>query len=127
MKPAHFAPGPSQLYFTVEDHMRNAFREGIPSLAHRSKEFEKIFRDTTEGLKELLSIPNNFHVFFAASATEIWERSIQNLVAEKSFHFVNGAFSKRFYETAKLLGKSADKVEVPFGQNFDQNISLADD
>lgn len=128
MKPiAHFAPGPSQLYFTVEDHTRTAFREGIPSLGHRTKEFEAIFRSATEGLKELLSIPSGFHIFFAASATEIWERSIQNLVQEKSFHFVNGAFSKRFYEIAKQLGKSSEKIESPFGQGFDAKIKIGTD
>src|SRR5258706_13256510 len=128
MKPiAHFAPGPSQLYFTVEDHARNAFRDGIPSLAHRSKEFEAIFKNTTEGLKELLSIPSGFYIFFAASATEIWERSVQNLVAEKSFHLVNGAFSKRYYEIAKQLGKTSEKIEVPFGQNFAQKITVPSD
>ena len=128
MKPiAHFAPGPSQLYFTVEDHTRNAFRDGIPSLAHRSKEFEAIFKNATEGLKELLSIPSGFHIFFAASATEIWERSVQNLVQEKSFHLVNGAFSRRFYEIARQLGKSSEKIEVPFGQSFEQNITVPAD
>ncbi len=124
---ANFAPGPSQLYFTVEGYMRSAFREGIPSLAHRSKEFESIFRSATEGLKELLSIPAGFHVFFAASATEIWERAIQNLVQEKSFHLVNGAFSKRFYEIAKQLGKLVDKIEVPFGESFEQDVVIPQD
>ncbi len=124
---AHFAPGPSQLYFTVEDHVKKAFRDGIPSMAHRSKEFESIFESVTEGLKELLSIPSGFHVFFAASATEIWERSVQNLVQEKSFHLVNGAFSKRFYEIAKQVGKSAYKIEVPLGQSFDTKITIPHD
>src|SRR6185295_11971191 len=112
---ANFAPGPSQLYFTVPDHAKVAFRDGITSLGHRTREFEKIFQSTTEGLKELLSIPSDFHVFFASSATEIWERSIQNLVNEKSFHLVNGAFSNRFYEIGKLLGKESIKTEVTFG------------
>jgi phosphoserine aminotransferase len=126
MKPiAHFAPGPSQLYFTVEDHLRAAFRDGVPSMAHRSKEFESIFRNATDSLKELLSIPSGFHVFFAASATEIWERAIQNLVHEKSFHLVNGAFSSRFYEIARQLGKPSEKIEVPFGQSFDAKISIS--
>jgi phosphoserine aminotransferase len=92
-----FTPGPSQLYFTVQDHLRKAIRDRIGSLSHRSKEFETIFKEATEGLRELLSIPKGFHVFFAASATEIWERILQNLVNEGSFHLVNGAFSKRFY------------------------------
>ncbi len=124
---AHFAPGPSQLYFTVEDHMRTAFREGIPSLGHRSKEFEAIFKNATDGLKELLSIPAGFHLFFAASATEIWERSIQNLVQEKSFHLTNGAFSRRFYEISKQLGKSAEKIEAPMGQSFNAKIEIPAD
>lgn len=128
MKPiAHFAPGPSQIYFTVEDHIRAAFRDGIPSMGHRSKEFEAIFRNATDGLKELLSVPAGFHVFFAASATEIWERSVQNLVQEKSFHLVNGAFSKRFYEIARQLGKAPEKIEVPFGQSFNAKIEIPSD
>jgi phosphoserine aminotransferase len=125
MKPTvTFAPGPSQIYFTVEDHIRRAFRDGIPSLGHRTKEFEAIFKSTSEGLKELLGIPDGFHIFFAASATEIWERSLQNLVAEKSFHLVNGAFSNRFYEIAILLGKSSEKITVPLGESFSGKITV---
>lgn len=116
----NFAPGPSQLYFTTEDHVRKALRENIGSLAHRSKEFEVIFKLATEGLKELLSIPKDFHIFFAASATEIWERSIQNLVEKESFHLVNGAFSNRFHEIAGQLKKTAIKIEVNKGTGFDE-------
>jgi phosphoserine aminotransferase len=123
---ANFTPGPSQLYFTVSDHAKNAFRDGIPSLTHRSKDFENIFQSATDGLRELLQIPDGFHIFFAASATEIWERSIQNLVAEKSYHLVNGAFSKRFYEIAKQLGKQAEKNEVALGEGFDSITIPAD-
>jgi len=115
----NFTPGPSQLYFTVESHMRQAFRQGIPSLSHRSREFEIISKHATEGLKELLNIPSDFHVFFVGSATEIWERSIQNLVEKKSLHFVNGAFSKRYFEIAGQLGKNPAKVEVAAGNGFD--------
>jgi phosphoserine aminotransferase len=117
----NFTPGPSQIYFTVEDHVRHAFREGIPSLSHRTKEFEMLSKQATDGVKELLGIPSDFHVFFTSSATEIWERSIQNLVAHKSLHFVNGAFSKRYCEIAMQLGKSATKIEVPLGKGFENN------
>ena len=124
---AHFVPGPSQIYFTVEDHMRVAFRDGIPSLGHRTKAFEAIFKSTTEGLRELLSIPAGYHIFFAASATEIWERVAQNLVQQKSFHLVNGAFSKRFYETTLQLGKSPEKIEVALGQGFNPTVEAPHD
>jgi len=119
MKPtATFIPGPSQIYFTVEDHIRLAFRESVPSISHRSKEFEKIFQSTTESLKVLLGVPPSFHIFFTGSATEVWERAAQNLVNETSFHFVNGAFSLRFFETAKQLGKQPHAYQVEAGNGF---------
>lgn len=114
----NFTPGPSQLYFTVEDHMRQAFRDGIPSLSHRTKTFEGIYQHTVEGIKQILGIPDHFHIVFTSSATEIWERIVQNLVEEKSHHFVNGAFSQRFYEIALQLNRKPTKTEVPEGEGF---------
>ncbi len=118
----NFTPGPSQLYFTVEDHMRQAFREGIPSMSHRSKKFEQIFSGCTDGLKELLGIPPGYHIFFTGSATEIWERIIQNLVETSSFHLVNGSFSKRFFEVSKQLNRNASAIEVSAGEGFRDGI-----
>src|SRR5690606_17038215 len=120
----NFTPGPSQLYFTVEDHMRTAFREGIPSLSHRSKKFDAIYRETTEGLRELLNLPGGYQIFFIGSATEIWERIIQNLVEDRSYHFVNGSFSKRFFEIAQQLGKHPQKAEAAFGQGFPEGADI---
>lgn len=120
----NFTPGPSQLYFTVEGHLREAIRSGIGSLSHRSKDFESIFSEAVSGLRQLLGIPDEFHIFFTGSATEIWERCIQNLVEDKSFHLVNGAFSKRFYEIAQQLGKHPVKAEVPAGQGFAVDLKI---
>lgn len=114
----NFTPGPSQIYFSVESHVKQAFREGVPSLSHRSKQFESISLQATRGIKELLNIPDGFHVFFTGSATEVWERSIQNLVENNSYHFVNGAFSKRYFEIAQQLQKKVTKKEVAPGQGF---------
>src|SRR5687768_9832257 len=123
----NFTPGPSQLYFTVADHVRQAFKEGIPSLSHRSKRFEQINRETTEGLRELLKIPADYHIFFTGSATEIWERIFQNLVEESSFHLVNGSFSKRFHEIGLQLNKTPKKIEAPAGQGFAHDIAIPPD
>src|SRR5688572_30653324 len=125
-QPTNFTPGPSQLYFTVEDHMKSAFREGVPSLSHRTKKFESIYRECFEGLKALLNLPTDYQMYFTGSATEIWERIIQNLVEERSFHLVNGSFSKRFYEIALQLNKEASKAEVEFGKGFAQ-VELSGD
>lgn len=123
----NFTPGPSQLYFTVADHVRHAFKEGIPSLSHRSKHFEQISRETTEGLRELLKVPADYHIFFTGSATEIWERIFQNLVEESSFHLVNGSFSKRFHEIGLQLSKTPKKIEAPAGQGFGDDVSVPPD
>ncbi|MGE0588460.1 MAG: aminotransferase class V-fold PLP-dependent enzyme [Cyclobacteriaceae bacterium] len=121
---ANFSPGPSQLYFTTEDHTRAAFRQGIPSLSHRSKKFEEFYQHTQEQLRELLSIPSSHHIFFTASATEIWERIIQNLVAETSTHFVNGAFSEKFFRAALQLNKDAKDFTVKDGEGFDKPVKV---
>ncbi|MEO5599431.1 MAG: aminotransferase class V-fold PLP-dependent enzyme [Cyclobacteriaceae bacterium] len=123
----NFTPGPSQLYFTVADHVRQAFKEGIPSLSHRSKRFEQISKETTDGLRQLLNVPGDYHLFFTSSATEIWERIFQNLVEETSFHLVNGSFSKRFHEIGILLNKNSRKLNAPEGQGFENDLSVDQD
>lgn len=114
----NFTPGPSQLYVTIEGHVKTAFKTGVPSISHRSKEFEGIYKEAVTGLTELLHIPTGFHILFTGSATEIWERSLQSLVADQSLHFVNGAFSTKYFEIAQQLGKHPVKVEAKEGKGF---------
>lgn len=120
----NFTPGPSQLYFTVEDHLRQAFKEQIPSLSHRSKQFEDVSRNATDGLRTLLNIPSNFSIVFTGSATEIWERIIQNLTEHTSHHLVNGAFSQKFYDTAVQLNRKPTHTTISLGKGFDEGVSI---
>jgi phosphoserine aminotransferase len=103
MKNIFFTPGPAELYFTVETHIKSALKEQVPSISHRSKAFQSIYQLCVENLKVLLNVPADYHIFFTASATEIWERLIQNNVESRSHHYVNGAFSERFKATAEEL------------------------
>ncbi|MDJ1499347.1 aminotransferase class V-fold PLP-dependent enzyme [Xanthocytophaga agilis] len=114
-----FTPGPAQLYPTFESHVQQAIREQIGSISHRSKQFRGIYQFAVEQLRELLNIPADRAILFSGSATEIWERIIQNCAEKETTHFVNGSFSKRFYEFSVELGKKAQKFEAPFGQGFD--------
>jgi len=125
MKLLHnYFPGPSQLYHTVADHVRQAFREGIPSLSHRSTAFEKIFATATENLRSIFNLPSSFSIVFCSSATEIWERIIQNLVDEHSVHLVNGAFGKRFYEIARQLHRQSVAITKEDGDGFGEAPDL---
>ena len=63
-----FTPGPSQLYFTVFDHVKKAFLKQIPSISHRSIEFENIYKTCNENLKIIFDLPKGYHVAFTSSA-----------------------------------------------------------
>jgi len=117
-----FTPGPSQLYPTVSTHIEEALENNIVSISHRSKQFEELFSLTVMNIRKLMNIPENYHIFFLSSGTEAMERVIQNCVEKESLHFVNGSFSKRFYETAGELGKDAKKIEVEWGKGFDFSL-----
>lgn len=119
MKKYYLTPGPSELYFTVPDHLKEALQQNIMSISHRGKTFQELCKFTIEQVRILLNVPPDFYIVFTSSATEVWERAIQNCVENHSFHFVNGSFSKRFKEFAELLQKKVTVYEVPHGEGFD--------
>ncbi|MDB5272769.1 MAG: serC [Chitinophagaceae bacterium] len=117
----YFTPGPSELYPTVYAHMAEALDRKIPVISHRSKAFQEIYANAVSGLRQLLNLPDNYQILFLSSATETWERILQNCVEHTSFHAVNGSFSKRFYEFAGELELTGIKNEVSFGESFRAN------
>jgi len=121
MKNIFFTPGPSELYYTVEGHIKTALKEQIPSISHRGSTFRNIFRKTSENIRLLLNVPNDFVILFTSSATEIWEHLIQNCVEHESTHLVNGAFSRRAWEYSGLLDKSNKLIEIADGGCIDPN------
>lgn len=114
-KKIFFTPGPTGLYFTVEEHIKQALKDQVMEINHRSKQAAAYYQHASENLKALMNIPKDYHIFFLSSATEIWERQLQNFVINNSFHFCNGAFSTRFYDFAKSWNYNATKAESKFG------------
>jgi phosphoserine aminotransferase len=122
-----FTPGPSQLHYTFVKHMQDALDMQLGSYSHRSNLFRKIYQHTDEQLRILMNIPKSHAIFFAGSATEIWERLLLNLVSQNSFHLVNGSFSKKCFDFAIALKKNASNHSVAFGEGFDiSNIVVPD-
>lgn len=115
----YFTVGPSQLYSTVPQHIAHAVKTGIPSLSHRSEEFKKMNKNTQTNLRELLSIPDTHHIFYTGSALEAMERVVQNTVEKYVLHFVNGSFSREFYQTSLDLKKKPIRIDAPNGEGFD--------
>lgn len=121
MSKIYFTPGPSQLYHTYQGHFLKALKNDVGSISHRSSQFIKIIEDTTESLKELLDLNDDYHIFFINSANEAWDRIIQNLVLESSHHFTNGSFSKKFYDFAMLHQRKSTYTESADGETFNFN------
>lgn len=119
MKNTYLTAGPSELYYTADFHLKQALKSGIPSISHRSKEFQTIYASIKQNLATLLGLPEDYKIFFTSSATEVWERIAQNLISKKSYHFSNGAFADKFIDTVNILGKQAIINRVPEGHGFD--------
>ena len=124
MNTIYFTPGPSHLFSTYQKHLIEAMNLQLGSINHRSDAFRKIYRHTDEQLRLLMDIPSTHAIFFASSATEIWEKIMLNCVDQYSFHLTNGAFSNKFYDFANALKKSPARFAVEEGQGFNMNDIL---
>ena len=118
MKRLFFTAGPAQSYPTLETHLKPAWEKDILSINHRGTEFKIIYNSVRKELKDILGIPEEYEIFFFASANEIWERLIQNLVETTSFHFDNGAFGARFFWVAQQLKKKPLRYKVEDGESM---------
>lgn len=110
MKNIYFTPGPSQLYPTTHKHIRNALKDDICSLSHRSDTFKDIYKDAVRSIRKLLTVPDTHEIAFLSSSLEIMERIIENMVMKKSFHVIDGAFSQKWYDMALSLGKKSTSM-----------------
>ncbi|PIB35462.1 phosphoserine aminotransferase [Reichenbachiella sp. 5M10] len=128
MNKIFFTPGPSALYFTAEQHIKNALKNNVASISHRSKQYISIHEETVNALKELLDLPEGYSIGFTSSATEVWERISENLIDQTSYHFVNGSFSEKFYQAAHDLGKNAILNKAAYGSNHDlKNVEIPEE
>ena len=109
-----FYPGPSRVHDEIPQYVKEAYKEGILSINHRSEEFMKISEKTIGLLKSKLEVPSDYTVLYTTSATECWEIIAQSVMTQSGFHLFNGAFGKKWYEYSKRIVKGAKGF--PFGQ-----------
>lgn len=114
-----FNPGPSQISAATKADIREAVDQRILEISHRSPQFSGVSAQCITELKKLLQVPSSYRVFYLDSASQAWHSILCNIVATHSFHFVNGAFSSKFYQAAQALGKDANQAEVGWGAQSD--------
>jgi phosphoserine aminotransferase len=102
-----FYPGPSRVYDEVPRYVKAAHRKGILSMNHRSEEFMALCEKTVTLLKDRLSIPKSYKIFFLSSATECWEVIAQSLVTTGSHHIYNGAFGEKWFDYTRKIRPDA--------------------
>jgi phosphoserine aminotransferase len=102
-----FYPGPSRVYDEIPRYVKAAHRKGILSMNHRSEEFMKMCEKTVTLLKDRLSIPKTYKVFFLTSATECWEVMAQSLTSTGSHHIYNGAFGEKWFDYTRKIKPEA--------------------
>lgn len=107
-----FYPGPSRVHDEIPAYVKDAFKKGILSMNHRSDEFMAMSQRTIDLLREKLSIPGDYTIFYTSSATECWEIIAQSLVTKKSYHLFNGAFGEKWYTYTRRLCPGA--IKKPF-------------
>ena len=83
-------PGPSQLFHSVRDHIRQALKLKLPELPAESNEAAELIQQTSQRFRELLSIPSTFTLYFFPSSDIIRERINLDLSRHGSVHLGNG-------------------------------------
>jgi phosphoserine aminotransferase len=109
-------PGPSQLSDATIADIAAVAASGLLSRSHRSAAFVEVSRAAFGGLRERLAIPDDHRILYQPSATAAMDAVLRNCVTARSFHFVHGAFSRRFHRSAADLGIEAEAFESEGGR-----------
>lgn len=104
--------GPSEITDEVYKDILELTKNWFLSKSHRSQDFTDVSKSVHDWLRKLLNIPDNYKIFYLSSATESMEVVLRNFAVKNTFHFVNGAFSSKFYKTSEEIWKTPKKEEI---------------
>jgi aspartate aminotransferase-like enzyme len=103
-------PGPTPVPEDIRAEMAR------PMIHHRTKEYQAIFKDATEGLKKIFKTANDVYTF-TSSGTGAMEASIVNVLSPGDRIIVvrGGKFGERFGDIAKAYGLEVVPIDVQWG------------
>ena len=115
MKKHNFYAGPSILpQFTIEETVKalqNFAGTGLSlaEVSHRSKEFDAVMQEAQDLFKELLNIPEAYHVLFVGGGASTQFCMVPyNLMSKKSAYLNTGAWAAKAQKEAKLFGEMVE-------------------
>lgn len=106
-----FIPGPTEVLPEVLAELSR------PMIGHRFPECAELVASIVPLVQKMLYTKNMIFLS-TSSGTGLMEASVRNCVRESCLSFINGAFSKRFFQIAKANGKNAIPVEIDWGRGF---------
>jgi phosphoserine aminotransferase len=124
MKKHNFNAGPCILAKPVIENTAKAVLEldnigmSLIEISHRSKEFQAIMDETVALFKEILNIPENYHVLFLGGGASLQFCMVPyNLLNKKAAYLETGVWAKKANKEAKLFGQ-VDIVASSADKNF---------
>ncbi len=125
MKKHNFSAGPSVLPEVALENAAKAIFDfdgtgiSVLSYSHRSKEFDAVMEETKSLFRELLSIPENYEIFFVGGGASTQFFHIPaNFLGKKAGYVNTGVWTKKAIKEAKFYGE----VEV-VASSEDKNFS----
>ncbi len=104
--------GPSHVSDEVKRDIVDITESGLLSESHRGPAVMDTIKRAVATTRDAMQIPEDYTFLFHPSATACMELILRNCVAKKTFHFVEGAFSKRCADTASRIGLNAARLEL---------------
>jgi len=111
VNPISLSVGPSQISEAVANDIREIGASGLLAESHRGPVVQGLLRGTVAAVRAAMHLPDDYEFLFQPSATAAMEMTLRNCVRASSFHFVHGAFSARFANTADQIGLQATRFE----------------
>ncbi len=128
----NFSAGPAVLPVPVLEEAREELLSlpgvgmSVMEISHRSKTFDEIIGGAEQGLRELMGIPENYHVLFLQGGASLQFSMIpMNLLAEgaSADYVVTGSWGKKAVKEAKKAGAvsvAADMADSRYSRVPDQ-------
>lgn len=110
-----FLPGPAY----VTEATRRAMT--APVTGHRSASFREVYGRFTAALPPVFRTHRDVPIA-TGSASLVMELALVSTVRSSVLHLVAGAFSERWHAIGVALGRSADRLDVPWGRALDPDL-----
>ena len=124
MKKHNFSAGPSILPDVAYQNAAKAILDfngtglSILSISHRTKDFEDVLDSAQSLMRELLNIPDNYHIYFVGGGASTQFFHIPaNFLGKKAGYVNTGVWTKKAIKEAKFYGE-VEVIATSEDRNF---------